>query len=767
MISKIALMAALAAAPMTSVMAQSASTPAPAASSVDDEAKTKQAQDIIVTGRFVDTGAKSAMKMDVRVLDTPFSVQSYSSSFVKSLEVANVSDLYNYMTGLKKSGATAYDITIRGFKSGGTDRNAIMMDGLPGLTGRYTSPPVIGLDHVELVKGPMSVLYGQIQPGGFVNMISKKPSDHANTMIEMKGMTYAADGRPMFNKMGYSGAVDSTGPLINDDITYRIVGQVTRNNTFRAYNYTNQEVIQPSVRVRLGSKTTITGQFEYRHTKEHFDVGLSAPFDGQTALTSSIYDITKVASRYTGYSQPDNFRDEEGKAETVFVTHQFNSNWRVAASFRHVDYFSNQQDLTVFGENRYGGIYNNAIRLTRRARQLQTTRYYNYGDLNVQGTFHTFGFEHKIIVGINGGTDMTRNNRLKFNTGTARNTTTGICPAGGICLDVDPYNPELNQTPAFDLIPAGTATGLTDQITHARNYGLYISDLITFTPWLKASVAARKFSEYQSSSPDARNTPNIFQEKTNSKNFLPSAGILVEPTHNITVYTSYAESFVPPDPGSFDINGVNSFTPITAKQYELGIKAQNLLNNRLGFSAAIYRIDQNGQLSGFLCALGNCFTQSGTSRADGFEVESNITPTKNWNIILGYSHVIAKVIKSIPTLSFQTGRELPNVAKDAANIWTRYDFRNGLGVGFGVTYTGDRQGILPTQANALQSLDLPAYTIVDAGIYYTHNKWSIDMKFGNLFDKTYYESSGGGSAGIFQIQPGAPRNIVLTGRINF
>src|SRR5436305_1110260 len=72
-------------------------------------------------------------------------------------------------------GNPGYDLTIRGFKTGGTDKNAIMVDGLPGLTGRFGSPPTIGVDHIELVKGPMSVLYGQIQPGGFVNLISKRP----------------------------------------------------------------------------------------------------------------------------------------------------------------------------------------------------------------------------------------------------------------------------------------------------------------------------------------------------------------------------------------------------------------------------------------------------------------------------------------------------------------------------------------------------------------------------------------------------------------
>src|SRR5581483_3377402 len=153
--------------------------PAPATAPAANEVEA-----VVVTGRFFDTGAKSAMKMNVTVLDTPFSVASYSDSFVKSIDTSELASLYSYMTGVKKAGNTGYDINLRGFSSSGTDPNAILVDGLPGLTGRYNSPPTVGIQRVELVKGPMSVLYGQMQPGGFVNMITKKPEAHRSTEIE-------------------------------------------------------------------------------------------------------------------------------------------------------------------------------------------------------------------------------------------------------------------------------------------------------------------------------------------------------------------------------------------------------------------------------------------------------------------------------------------------------------------------------------------------------------------------------------------------------
>jgi len=138
---------------------------APAIAQTADQADAGATDDIVVTGQFIDKGAASATKLAIPVLDTPFSVDSYNSNFLKAIETTNVSDLYRYMTGELVAGNTGYDISFRGFKTSGNDRNAILTDGLPGLSVRFGSPPTVGVDHIELVKGATSVLYGQAQPG--------------------------------------------------------------------------------------------------------------------------------------------------------------------------------------------------------------------------------------------------------------------------------------------------------------------------------------------------------------------------------------------------------------------------------------------------------------------------------------------------------------------------------------------------------------------------------------------------------------------------
>lgn len=722
-------------------------------------------EDIVVTGQFLDTGAKSAMKMDVPVLDTPFSVSSYSEEFVKSLETTSVADLYNYMTGVKKSGNTGYDITLRGFKTGGDDRNGIMVDGLPGLTGRFGSPPTIGVDHIELVKGPMSVLYGQIQPGGFINLITKKPQERFAVTLELRGTTFVSDRVEDFDRNAINGAVDITGSVDDDGMLLaRFVGEIGERDGFRDFAFTDSQYFMPSVTWNIGPSTSLTGQYEYRNTKEHFDQFLVAPqvtVDGRT-----FFDPTLRAADTTTYQQPTDFRTETGQAFNFFFDQAFGDNWELNAGYRRVRYNSNQMEFSNTGFARIAGVE----RVLRRARHLQTARRYDYADINVTGDFETFGLEHKLLVGLNFGKDLVRENRLKFFNSNVRNTTTGVCPANGTCLDIDLYNPDYSLTPDFNSLPAinpalaNQAILLTDRYVRQKNWGVYISDLITLTDWLKVSLGARKFEETATVEANRRLNSPVLKRK-DKRDLLPSAGVLIQPTDKITIYGSYAESFVPNDPALQDFNGnVGVFGPIEGKQYEVGFKSEDLFDV-LNLTAALFRIDQSGQVTTEPCQFGTCAFQVGKARSEGFEIEGNLSPVQNWQIIFGYAYIDATVLEAEPGLEFQEGLQLPNVAKHAANLWTRYDWDNGFGVGLGVTYTGDRSGVLPTSATDLSTIPLPAYTVVDLGLYYQKENYSINLKVGNIFDKRYIENTG--ATARIQIVPGAPRYLTLTGRVTF
>lgn len=771
MISRLALTASLALAFPSLAFAQQAGSEA-----------SEDPSEIVVTGKFIDPGTGSAMKMDISVLDTPFTTASYSETFVESLETTSVSDLYNYMTGVKKAGNTGYDITLRGFKSGGDDRNAIMVDGLPGLTGRFGSPPTIGVERVEIVKGPMSMLYGAIQPGGFVNMISKKPQADAATEIQVRGSTFWGAGRDLFDRNSGNIAVDSTGTLAGDGtLLYRIVGEYNDRKGFRDQTFSKGPYIAPSLTWKIGEDTNLTLLGEYRRTREAFDTQLVAPRN----------DLSLLAAITTRYQEPTDFRIEEGLAGTVLFNHDFGGGFKLNLGYRHVDYDSDQREFSVVAASGQGAremttsaaiaAAGGQFRVERRARHLQTHRTYDYGDINLSANFETGSLEHKLLVGVNGGRDLVNENRLKFFNTNTRNATTGLCraPTGvtatPTCLDIDAYNPVYGQVPSFDSLPAinpaltGQASGLTNRFVKSSNHGFYLSDLVTIAEPLKVFFGARNFSETQDIEADRRNAPGVIATKKAKKSFLPSGGILVQPTKDLTIYASYSESFVPVDATARDITGANPFAPVEGIQYEAGIKAEDLLGGKLNATFALFHITQKGILNTFTggtcpATVGTCSEQVGEARSKGVEIEANLTPFDGMQVIAGYAYIDASITKSLN--AYQVGAKLANTAAHSANLWARYDWKNGFGLGLGVTYTGKRAGRLPASATDLNVLELPAYTVVDVGVYYTLNEHvSFNLKAGNIFNKRYLESAG--FTPQIQLAPGAPRNVALSARFKF
>src|SRR5260221_555518 len=348
----------------------------------------QKAESIVVQGQFLGSGAQSAMKQDVAVRDTPFTVQSYTESFMKAIETTNVADMYNYMTGVKRAGNTGYDLTIRGFKTGSEDKNAIMVDGLPGLTGRFGSPPTVGVDHIEVVKGPMSVLYGQVQPGGFVNIISKKPKGTPSTTIDVKGITYSGDKLHFGDTSGYSVAADTTGAVDADHrFLYRIVAEYGDRDLFRDFSYEKSLYVAPSATWNITDVTWLTLQFEHRDVKNSFDNGLAAP----------LRDIRLVAPITTRYQEPDDYRKEKGDAFSAQFSHSFNDDLTWSTSLRSV---KNQSDDAAYASV---AIRPDNVSLQRRARQNHIERKYNYFDSNGNAQFATGPLSHKVIVGVSGG----------------------------------------------------------------------------------------------------------------------------------------------------------------------------------------------------------------------------------------------------------------------------------------------------------------------------------------------------------------------------
>jgi iron complex outermembrane recepter protein len=161
--------------------------------------------------------------------------------------------------------------------------------------------------------------------------------------------------------------------------------------------------------------------------------------------------------------------------------------------------------------------------------------------------------------------------------------------------------------------------------------------------------------------------------------------------------------------------------------------------------------------------------QIGQERSQGVETTFTERLLDNWQVISGYAFTSSKVTKDSDPV--RVGSSIPNAARHAANLWTRYDVSegalHGLGLGLGLVYSGERAGTIRASTSTLPVLRLPAYFRTDLGIYWVASRYEVTMLIVNLFDEQYYESNLGTTTTALNIRPGAPRAATVSMRLRF
>lgn len=755
-----AIFASMSAAALLSAISAHGQTTSPSQTS-GDASKKDDATEVIVKGRFIATGAYSATKQNVSTLDTPFSVSAYTGDFMQAVHTTQVADLYRYMTGLQKAGATGYDLTMRGFSTTDSDRNTILTDGLPGLSVRFGSPPTVGTDHVEIVKGAASLLYGAVQPGGFVNMITKKPLAAPMTEISVRGTTGASSRDP--RAKGGDISFDSTGPLTADGkLLYRVIAQVSADNYFRDNSYERGLFFAPSVQLNVSDKTNILVQAEYRSVESNYaSLFLLAPRLPGASTVAFLAPIT------TNYMSPTDFLHEKGLIGTLTVNHTFNDNVRWTFSLRDVDHHDGAH---AFDITRFDKTDPTFQTLDLRARGQSNRRTYIFGDTYLTLKYDTFGLEHRTIAGVSLGREVDDFNRTQFCVINSPDKPRAdpTCNPTSAVYTVSVINPDFSKVPPL----SSFGGGVINPSSRSRNYvtgvgsGAYVSDLVSVGAHWKLSLGLRYAHEDQQNYADLNEPgPVLGDAHLNSSALLPQAGLIYEPTKHVSLYASYSTSFSPVPPGTQAVDGSYDFKPTRGTGYEVGAKA-NLAGGKLSFTAALFDIDQTNVIvasSSGACSTGSCSEQVGGARSKGLELEMTARPLPGWSLIAGYANTDARITQSDTAAGPLVGGVLPNSPRNAAHLWSRYDIQSGalkdLGVGVGYSYISDRFAYLPT-ASLPVPFKVPAYSVVDLGLYYPLGRHvDLSLKVNNLLDVNYY-SSGIVTQGKVNIVPGTPRTIV-------
>ena len=673
----------------------------------------EEIEEIVVTGRFIAADGYSGLKSNVPLRDVPITISSYTQSFMEGIETIRIADLYNYMAGVQRAGNTGYDISIRGFSSGGADRNSLQTDGLPGLAVRFGSPPTVNTERIEVVKGPMSVLYGRIQPGGFINIVTKKPQREATHQFKLRADAYDVD---IGDTLGVTASIDSTGP-VNEagTVLYRFVGELEDTQGFRDNGFSESTYAVGSLAWLPSEQTTVTLALEYRDEDHALDNFLVAP--GR--------DINLIADITTRYQEPDDIQPETGYSLALTVDHEISADWSWRANFRYVDH----EDSAIGWENLS---FRNPTTLRRRDRNQLNIREYTFIDTSLSWTPTVGGIDHNFMIGFNGGRETSNFERKNFDGGNAT-------------LDIDVYNPVYGAGVARAAVPS------SHRFTTFDAFGLYLQDQITLTENWKAVVGVR-FEDFEAVEEDKRGV--AADKATNGDDVVPMAGLIYQPNDNWSYYLSWSESFNPPRPDRTDADGNRDFPAEQGRQLEAGVKA-NLLDGRAVATLSVFNIEKENVLNR---VSGSVYELTGLEESQGFEVEVNANVTDNWQLIAGFAYVDATVGES--RNAALVGLRLRNAPENTASIWNRVQLTERWSMGLGIAYAGKRWGELPRTGSRVS---LPDYFVTDFVVYYDHPAVYGTLKIGNVFDETYYESGSNDR----RIVPGAPRGFVLSLSKNF
>jgi iron complex outermembrane receptor protein len=651
--------------------------------SLNPEGETPE-EELVVTGeqdgyRVLNTAVST--KTDTPLRDIPQSIQVVPQAVLRDQQVTRLEDALRNVAGVNQTfnfGPLAF-YSIRGFDV--TETN-LLRDGLiDTLSGQVSE--LSSIERVEVLKGPASVLFGLGNPGGSINLVSKRP---------LRDPSYAVDAT-IGSYSFYRGAVDLSGPLNEaKTVLYRLNLAYRNSGSFVDFFNGESLNVSPVVSVAIGKKTNLTLEAEYIKTRDTIASGVPV-------IGSVLPNPNGRVSRTLNLTEPSDSFEQTIARLGYRLEHRFDENWSLNNSFLFAfrDLFQRRTDSNGLEPDN---------RTWRRSASEGSSENRNFAmSTNLIGKFATGSIQHQLLFGF----DL---NRLdNFNPPFPEFEAASI----------DIFNPVYGQ-------PRGARVPSTFAVRQQTNFlGIYLQDQVALRDNLKVLLGGRfdlidrKYEDFISDT-ESSGTDSAFS---------PRVGIVYQPIPAISLYASYTSSFTPPG-GSYFFGVDSSFKPERGKQYEVGVKAD--LNNRLSATLALFDLTRTNVTTEDPDRP-NFSIQIGEQNSQGIELNLAGEILPGWSIFAGYAYIDARVTKD-NTLT--PGSRLSNSANHSFNLWTSYEIQDGrlqgLGAGVGLFYVGDRVDFNNTYT-------VPGYFRTDASIFYKRDRFRAALNFKNLFDIEYFESS--------------------------
>ena len=619
----------------------------------------------------------TATKTDIRIIDTPAAIQVVPREVIEDQGARRLADVVRNTSSVQVggTGGNRSDIfLIRGFAADRIARDGFLSAPSFGDAGQLG---LANVERVEVLKGPPSVLYGPADPGGLVNIVTKKPRPEPH---------YSLTGRAGSFDF-YRGDIDLNQPLTEDGkLLARFNASYQNTDSFRDH-FINSERIQvaPTLRWVPTSGTTVDLDLEYYGQDQQFDYGVVA-VDGKA--------LALPRERFLG-ERGDGAESDELRIQAS-VDHQFNDDWSLRTLARFSD--ANATPTQSFPL----GLAADGRTLNRRFFTFEQD-FQNYAlQANLIGEFETGPLEHQLLFGADG------------------NFTRFASEARSADLDpIDIFNPVYGTTPG-PLSAPGTQDRRIDF------YGVYLQDLISFGDHWKLLLGGRYDTAKTRFDRDGASVTDKWDQA-----FSPRAGLVFQPIDDLSIYASYTTSFLPPLSGaSFD---GEAFEPEEGEQLEVGIK-RDWFDGRLSTTLAAYQLTRSNVSTADLQNPGFSI-QVGEQRSRGAELDVAGELAPGWRITGSLAYLDAEVTKDN---TLPVGNRLINAPEWSGSLWTTYAFQDnplrGLEVGGGVFVIGDRK------ADFANDVDVDGHARVDLFARYEVNESiNLALNIENLFDKKYVE----------------------------
>lgn len=696
-------------------------------------------------------------KSNLDVMENPQATAIVTHEIIEQQQAQQLSDVVRNVNGMyvtSARGGSQDSFGARGYTFGTEN---IYKNGTRVNSGIF--PEVSGMERVEVLKGGSAILYGNVAPGGIINMVTKKPLFTQGGSISQSVGSWD----------NYKTTIDFHDALSKSS-AFRVNGAFEDKGSFRDHVSSQKYYFNPSFLFNLSDKTQLIVEGDYLRNKFTPDFGLGTLVynkDTQKSAINEMLDIHKNPAASFQYQQV------QMATGTVTLNHQLNNNWNlnVIGSYQNFtrDFFGNER-MQWFLQNNGDFLWNRSL-----TKQYQEQ---NYASLqaNLNGEFNTGKLKHKLLFGADA--DYLQADTYTYflqeqngnwgNKGSIAYGTNGNTANGNILLTDE-------STWASGYEPAFAKKDLTR--TPTRRAGVYVQDLIAVTDKLKV-LAGLRWSYLENRAPMktayAFDTQAYSKTKSDSgelsKNaFSPKVGLVYEWNDTFMTFASYTNSFTP-NTGT-DVNG-KSLDPSTLDQWEVGFK-KSLFANTLAFNATAYQIDNSNlaQMAPFFNGAPNTNTNikelTGKTRSRGVEVDITGNPLPNLSVIAGYSYNYMNYLETPDTDgSFIEGERIVRTPLNTANASVFYTFDRyvkGLRIGASAFYTGSRYGGWNNlkDKNGNQKTDriipLSDFTQVDFSVAYQYKKFLFQGKLGNAFNALNYTVHEN-----YSVNPVIPRNFYFT-----